>query len=100
MKILSLSLTVGCVALGGCFVTSTGDPDPPPQQRPYTPPTQTGGGYRGSTSSAYDVRELSASMSAQCDGSALFVYAALLHNAGQFISLDGGDYFTVRLGGG
>lgn len=98
MKALSSCVVLASLGLFGCFV-DPGEPNPPPrQQRP--PSSSQTGVVRGSTSSAYDVRELSASMSAQCDGSALRVYAALLHDAGQFISLDGGDYFTARVGGG
>lgn len=91
----SAAVVAACFSLGGCVV-STSDSSTPSSSRSSNPPST----QRGSNSAAYDVSELSASMSAQCDGNNLRVYAALLHDAGQFIRLDQGDYFTVRINGG
>jgi hypothetical protein len=72
---------------GGCIITTHTDSSPPP---PPAPPVTTSG--------PLSVDEMTASMSAQSDGSSVKVYAALL-SASNFIVLDPGDYFQATLAG-
>lgn len=82
---VAIVLTLGMST--GCFVSTS--EDPPPPRPPPAPVVRTTG--------AFQVGELTASMSAQGDERGLTVYASLLHD-GDFLRLDPGDYFVARVG--
>lgn len=81
--------------LSGCFVATTSAEEPLPARAPTA--TSPAASPPEVSSSALDVSEMSASLSAQSDGKTITVYGALLHDLNQFVRLDSGDYFTATI---
>jgi hypothetical protein len=88
----TLPLLALFVLVSGCYVRAyddgSGYGDSPPNVQPKP---------RVTTSGPHQVGELTASISAQSDGTTVHVYAALLLDT-DFVVLDPGDYFTATIG--